>query len=48
MPMTKLLDSKQTIDLQNKIKEINERTITEDQFNSKEEFNKAITERDEK
>lgn len=48
MPMTKLLDSKQTIDLQNKIKQINERTITEDQFNSKEEFNKAITERDEK
>ena len=48
MPMTKLLDSKQTIDLQNKIKQINERTITREQFNTDEEFNKAISERDEK
>lgn len=48
MPMTKLLESKQTIDLQKKIKQINERTITREQFNTDEEFNKAVTERDEK
>lgn len=48
MPMTKLLDSKQTINLQKKIKEINERTITKEQFNSEDEYNKAIFERDEK
>ena len=46
MPMTKLLESNLTLDLQKKIKEINEREITLEQYNgNQEEFEKAIEER---
>lgn len=48
MPMTKLLDNKLTIDLNKKIKELNEQEITQEQFNTEEEYNNAIKERDEK
>lgn len=44
MPMTKILDNKQTIDLANKIKTLKEKEITRKQFNSDAEFEKAVNE----
>ena len=44
MPMTKILDNKQTIDLANKIKTLKEKEITRKQFNTDAEFEKAVNE----
>lgn len=44
MPMTKLLDNKQTIDLANKIKTLKEKEITREQFATDSEYEKAIKE----
>lgn len=47
MPMTQLLESKNTYKIQDKIKKLKEDVITKEQFNNEDDYNNALKEREE-